>query len=74
MSDLDQRLQALASQLDAALGTVRDEAGLEALRVSYLGRSGEVTTIRRSIGELPPPERPGAGKIINEAVRRWRRG
>jgi phenylalanyl-tRNA synthetase alpha subunit len=33
-----------------------------------LGRSGEITAVRRAIGSLPPAERPGAGKLINEAV------
>ena len=34
----------------------------------FLGRSGEITAIRRSIGTLPHAERPEAGKIINAAV------
>ena len=38
------------------------------MRVRFLGRSGEITTVRRSIGTLPPPERPEAGKTINAAV------
>jgi phenylalanyl-tRNA synthetase alpha chain len=36
--------------------------------VAFLGRSGEVTALRRGIGQLPAAERPGAGKVINEAV------
>ena len=38
------------------------------MRVQFLGRSGEITTVRRSIGTLPPAERPGAGKTINAAI------
>ncbi len=38
------------------------------MRVRFLGRSGEITTVRRSIGTLPPAERPEAGKTINAAV------
>lgn len=34
----------------------------------FLGRSGEITLVRRSIGTLPPTERPEAGKIINAAM------
>ena len=34
----------------------------------FLGRSGEITNVRRSIGTLPPVERPEAGKAINAAV------
>jgi phenylalanyl-tRNA synthetase alpha chain len=38
------------------------------VRISYLGRNGEVTAVRRTIGTLPPAERPRAGKAINDAV------
>jgi len=31
-----------------------------------LGRTGEMTLVRRTIGTLPGAERPGAGKVINE--------
>jgi phenylalanyl-tRNA synthetase alpha chain len=41
------------------------------LRVRFLGRSGEITNVRRAIGTLPPAERPGAGKTINDAVARF---
>jgi len=68
MSDLDQKLSALASHFDAALSDAPDEKALDDLRVAYLGRSGEITLIRRSIGELPVAERPEAGKTINAAV------
>jgi phenylalanyl-tRNA synthetase alpha chain len=70
MSEFDQTLAALEARLDAALAVVSDEKALDEVRVTYLGRNGEVTTIRRGIGALPPAERPGAGKIINEAVER----
>lgn len=65
---LTERLSALAAELASALKNVRDEAALEEARIAYLGRSGRITEIRRSIGQLPPEERPTAGKAINDAV------
>jgi len=47
---------------------VTDANALDDVRVRFLGRSGEITLVRRSIGTLPPAERPEAGKIINAAV------
>jgi len=70
MTDLDTTLAALEERLAAALTGVADERALEELRVAFLGRSGEVTGIRRGIGALPPAERPTAGKVINAAVER----
>ena len=70
MTDLATNLSALESRLTAELAGVADERALEELRVRFLGRSGEVTAIRRGIGALPPEERPTAGKVINAAVER----
>ncbi|HEY9179720.1 MAG TPA: phenylalanine--tRNA ligase subunit alpha [Candidatus Baltobacteraceae bacterium] len=65
---LTEQLDELRTRFDAALATAADEKTLEAVRVTFLGRSGEITALRRSIGQLPPADRPDAGKIINEAV------
>ncbi|MBD5606653.1 MAG: phenylalanine--tRNA ligase subunit alpha [Candidatus Eremiobacteraeota bacterium] len=68
MGRLDDELAALGARLRAAVADARDDASLENVRVRFLGRSGEITNVRRSIGTLPPPERPEAGKTINAAV------
>jgi phenylalanyl-tRNA synthetase alpha chain len=65
---LTERLNSLATELAAALKSAGDERALEELRIAYLGRSGKITQIRRSIGKLPAEERPSAGKTINDAV------
>jgi phenylalanyl-tRNA synthetase alpha chain len=74
MTDLTTTLAALEDRLDAELAGVADERALEELRVRFLGRSGEVTGIRRGIGALPADQRPGAGKVINAAVERMEAG
>ncbi|HEX3670131.1 MAG TPA: phenylalanine--tRNA ligase subunit alpha [Candidatus Cybelea sp.] len=68
MSDLTEELSRLQARFDRAVEEAGDEAALENVRVAYLGRNGEVTKVRRTIGTLAPQERPGAGKAINDAV------
>jgi phenylalanyl-tRNA synthetase alpha chain len=68
MTDLDTQLNELQARFTAAIAQAPDERALDAARVAYLGRSGEVTNVRRTIGALPPNERPAAGKTINDAV------
>jgi phenylalanyl-tRNA synthetase alpha chain len=70
MTDLDRTLAALEERLTSELAGAADERAVEDVRVRFLGRSGEVTTIRRGIGTMPPAERPTAGKVINAAVER----
>lgn len=65
MSALASQLTDLRARFDAALAGSPE---LDVVRIAFLGRSGEVTALRRSIGQLPADERPTAGKVINEAV------
>jgi phenylalanyl-tRNA synthetase alpha chain len=41
------------------------ESDLEQLRVEVLGRKGRLTSLLRSVGELPAEERPRAGEALN---------
>lgn len=39
---------------------------IEKLRVHFLGKKGELTSILRSMSSLPEEERPTIGKVANE--------
>lgn len=43
---------------------------LEELRVRYLGRKGVLTRRLAAVGKLPADQRPGAGRVVNQARRR----
>jgi phenylalanyl-tRNA synthetase alpha chain len=68
MSDLEANLAALAARFRDAVARAADARALDEVRLQFLGRSGAVTEVRKGIGKLPPAERPGAGKVINEAA------
>jgi len=68
MTQLELTLASLAARFDEAVRRAPDTRALDEVRVAFLGRSGEVTAVRRGIGSLPPGERPTAGKLINAAV------
>lgn len=60
-----QSLEELNREATAAIEAAEDVAGLEALRVSYLGKKGALTTLLKSLGGLSAEERPKAGAAIN---------
>ena len=68
MNSLEENLASLTARFDEAVANAPDAHALDEVRVAFLGRSGEVTGVRRGIGALPPAERPNAGKVINAAV------
>jgi len=51
----------------AALENAADEDAVNEITVKYLGRKGIVTRFLRNIAQLPPEERPAAGKQANLA-------
>lgn len=50
-----------------AIAEADDEKSLDALRVQYLGKKGELTAQLKTLGTLPAEERPAAGERINAA-------
>jgi phenylalanyl-tRNA synthetase alpha chain len=63
---MTQELEQLRERALAELDEIETPDALEAWRVTYLGRSGEVTLSLRGIGQLPPEERPAAGQMANQ--------
>ena len=64
MKEKLKELQELAlKQIETAVKS----SELEEIRVKFLGKKGELTTILRSMGGLSPEERPQVGKLVNEA-------
>lgn len=45
----------------------KDLTELENIRIKYLGKKGELTSILKMMGTLSPEERPKMGTIVNEA-------
>ncbi len=60
-------LQALARQALNAVSASGSHDELENLRVHYLGKKGVLTEQLKTLGSLPPSDRPAAGAEINAA-------
>ena len=65
---MKQQLESIRSQALAALDAAETPAALEELRVSLLGKKGELTAVLKQMGKLSPEARPIMGQVAN-AVR-----
>ena len=63
---MKEQLKAIAVAAKDALASVNDMQELEALRVKYLGKKGELTAILKQMGSLSAEERPIIGQFANE--------
>jgi phenylalanyl-tRNA synthetase alpha chain len=66
---VSERINGLKNAALAAVGEAGTTAALEDVRVRYLGRSAELTEIKKSIGTLSPEERKDVGRSANLATR-----
>jgi phenylalanyl-tRNA synthetase alpha chain len=62
-----ERIEEIRQEAGAAIEAAGGTVELEELRVRYLGRKAELTTILRGIAELPGPERGKVGAAANQA-------
>jgi len=62
-----ERIEEIRGEAAAAIAAADSSAALEELRVGYLGRKAELTTILRGIAELPAEERGSVGGAANKA-------
>ena len=60
-----QDLEALRSELTAAIDGAGDLDALEAVRVAALGRKGSVTGLMKTLGQLDADQRKAAGQAFN---------
>lgn len=60
------QLEAILNSLIEALSDVKRLDDIEKLRVKYLGKKGELTSILKQMGKLSPEERPVMGQLANE--------
>jgi phenylalanyl-tRNA synthetase alpha chain len=60
-----ERIKELRNAALSAVGGAGTTAALEDVRVRYLGRSSELTEIKKSIGTLSPEERKEVGRTAN---------
>lgn len=59
-------LERIKQEALLALGNATEAVELNQIRVSYLGKKGQLTGILRGMGSLSPEERPILGKLAND--------
>ena len=64
---MQEKLLAIKEAAFSEISAAENSGALEEIRVKYLGKKGELTTILRSMGALSKEERPVVGKLVNEA-------
>ena len=62
---MKEKLDAMLVAANEAMAAAVDEAALQDIRVSYLGKKGQLTSIMKGMGGLSAEERPIVGAVAN---------
>ncbi len=63
---MKQQLEIIEQKALGAFAETTETSQLEALRVQYLGKKGELTAVLKMMGKLSPEERPVMGQLANQ--------
>lgn len=64
--DFIEKIGQIRREAASSVSGADDASTLESIRLRYLGRKGELTSILRDIRSLSPEERPKAGRLAND--------
>lgn len=64
---MNEQLNAILLDGKEQVASAQNETEIEAIRVKYLGKKGELTAILKQMGSLSPEERPKMGALVNQA-------
>ncbi len=64
---LHEQIEQLIKKSKENIEQVNNSKELESIRLTILGKKGELTALLRGLGQLPPEQRPEAGQWINKA-------
>ncbi len=67
---MKEEIAKLKKELTERLQEALDVESVNNIRVEFLGKKGKITGLLKKLKDLPPEEKPAAGKLINE-LKRW---
>ena len=64
---MENQIEQIKTSAISAIGESKNLSELDSVRVKYLGKKGELTSILRGMGKLSADEKPRIGKLVNDA-------
>ena len=64
---MNEQLKKITEEAIERIASCEDQAGLNEIRVAYLGKKGEITQLMKSMKDIPAEERPAFGQLVNDA-------
>lgn len=70
---MQDRIKEIEESIDKAVEGVKSSKILQEIKMRFLGKTGVISELMKSMRDVPPEERPSMGKLLN-ALRLWADG
>ncbi|WP_297280981.1 phenylalanine--tRNA ligase subunit alpha [uncultured Anaerococcus sp.] len=67
---MEENLKEILAKAEHEINVASSLEDLEKIRITYLGKKGKITDLKKNISKLPNEEKPMAGKLINETSKK----
>jgi phenylalanyl-tRNA synthetase alpha chain len=72
MADVIEQIEQVQKQAESELYAVQNSSDLEQFRVKYLGSNGQLKSLMKLLGQVPPEQKPVLGQRLNGLSERVR--
>ncbi len=63
--DVNEKINDIEKQVDSEVGKAESSKGLFEIKMRFLGKTGEISSLMKNMRDVPPEQRPTLGKILN---------
>lgn len=67
---MQDKINEIEKSIDEAVKDVQSSKTLQEIKMRFLGKTGEISSLMKNMRDVPPEQRPSIGKLLN-ALRVW---
>ena len=68
--DVKEKIKQIEKQIEETVKDIESSQTLLEIKMKFLGKTGEISSLMKNMRDVPPEERPSMGKLLN-ALRQW---
>ncbi len=68
--DVKEKIKQIEEQIENTIKEIKSSQTLQEIKMKFLGKTGEISSLMKNMRDVPPEERPSMGKLLN-ALRQW---
>ena len=63
--DVKEKIKQIEKQIEETVKDIESSQTLLEIKMKFLGKTGEISSLMKNMRDVPPEERPSMGKLLN---------